>query len=134
MNEAGARLDYDWIVIGSGFGGSVSALRLAEKGYRVAVLECGRRFEDEDFAETTWNLRRYYWMPKLGLRGIFRMTVFKDVFIVSGCGVGGGSLGYANTLYRARPGLLRATRSGASWPTGSASWRPTTRPPSGCSA
>ena len=121
-------------MIGSGFGGSVSALRLAEKGYRVAVLECGRRYRDEDFAESTWNLRRYFWMPKIGLRGIFRMTVFKDVFIVSGSGVGGGSLGYANTLYRARPGLLHATRSGASWPTGSASSSPTTRPPSGCSA
>jgi cholesterol oxidase len=99
--------DFDWIVIGSGFGGSVSALRLAEKGYRVAILECGRRFEDEDFAESTWNFRRYYWMPKIGLRGIFRMTVFKDVFIVSGSGVGGGSLGYANTLYRARPAFFR---------------------------
>ena len=102
-----ADYDFDWIVIGSGFGGSVSALRLAEKGYRVAVLECGRRFEDEDFAESTWNFRRYYWMPKIGLRGIFRMTVFKDVFIVSGSGVGGGSLGYANTLYRARPAFFR---------------------------
>jgi cholesterol oxidase len=99
-------LDFDWIVIGSGFGGSVSALRLAEKGYRVGVLECGRRFEDEDFAESTWSLRRYYWMPKLGMRGIFRMTAFKDVFIVSGSGVGGGSLGYANTLYRARPAFF----------------------------
>jgi cholesterol oxidase len=95
--------DYDWLVIGSGFGGSVSALRLAEKGYRVGVLECGRRYRDEDFAKSAWNLRRYFWMPRLGLRGIFRMTVFKDVFIVSGSGVGGGSLGYANTLYRARP-------------------------------
>lgn len=95
--------DYDWLVIGSGFGGSVAALRLAEKGYRVAMLECGRRFEDEDFAESTWNLRRYLWMPKLGLRGVMRMTPFKDVLVVSGSGVGGGSLGYANTLYRARP-------------------------------
>jgi cholesterol oxidase len=102
-----ARLDYDWIVIGSGFGGSVAALRLAEKGYRVAVLECGRRYRDEDFAKSTWNFRRYYWMPRIGLRGIFRMTVFKDVFIVSGSGVGGGSLGYANTLYRARPAFFR---------------------------
>jgi cholesterol oxidase len=106
------RLDYDWIVIGSGFGGSVAALRLAEKGYRVAVLECGRRYRDEDFAESTWNLRRYYWMPKIGLRGIFRMTVFKDVFIVSGSGVGGGSLGYANTLYRARPAFFRDSQWG----------------------
>ena len=97
---------YDWIVVGSGFGGSVSALRLAEKGYRVAILECGRRFEDEDFAESTWQLGRYYWMPKIGLRGILRLAVFKDVFIVSGCGVGGGSLGYANTLYRARPAFF----------------------------
>jgi cholesterol oxidase len=99
--------DFDWLVIGSGFGGSVSALRLAEKGYRVGILECGRRYADEDFAESVWNLRRYFWMPKLGLRGIFRMTVFKDVFIVSGSGVGGGSLGYANTLYRARPAFFR---------------------------
>jgi cholesterol oxidase len=99
--------DYDWIVVGSGFGGSVAALRLAEKGYRVGVLECGRRFEDSDFAESSWNLRRYFWAPFLGLRGIFRMTLFKDVFIASGCGVGGGSLGYANTLYRARPAFYR---------------------------
>jgi cholesterol oxidase len=104
--------DFDWIVIGSGFGGSVSALRLAEKGYRVAILECGRRYRDEDFAESTWNLRRYDWMPKLGLRGIFRMTAFKDVFIVSGSGVGGGSLGYANTLYRARPAFFQDNQWG----------------------
>jgi cholesterol oxidase len=95
--------DYDWLVIGSGFGGSVSALRLAEKGYRVGVVECGRRYRDREFAGSAWNLRRYLWMPRLGMRGIFRMTLFKDAFIVSGCGVGGGSLGYANTLYRARP-------------------------------
>jgi cholesterol oxidase len=95
--------DLDWLVIGSGFGGSSSALRLAEKGYRVGVLECGRRFRDEDFAETTWQASRYYWMPKLGLKGVLRLTLFKDVFVASGCGVGGGSLGYANTLYRARP-------------------------------
>jgi cholesterol oxidase len=93
--------DYDWIVIGSGFGGSVSALRLAEKGYRVAVLECGRRFEDHEYAKTTWDLRRYLWAPRLGCKGILRMTVFRDIAILSGSGVGGGSLGYANTLYRA---------------------------------
>jgi cholesterol oxidase len=95
--------EYDWLVIGSGFGGSTSALRLAEKGYRVAVLECGRRFADEDFAKTTWDAAKYYWMPKLGMKGIFRLTLFRDIFVASGCGVGGGSLGYANTLYRARP-------------------------------
>jgi cholesterol oxidase len=99
--------DYDWIVVGSGFGGSVSALRLAEKGYKVAVLECGRRFGDEDFAKSAWNLRRYFWSPRLGLRGIFRLTAFKDVLIASGNGVGGGSLGYANTLYRPRPAFFR---------------------------
>jgi len=100
--------DYDWLVIGSGFGGSVSALRLAEKGYSVAVLECGSRFRDEDFAESTVrHPRRYFWAPKLGMRGVLRMTFFKDVFVVSGSGVGGGSLGYANTLYRARPAFFR---------------------------
>ncbi|CAN5222239.1 GMC family oxidoreductase [soil metagenome] len=100
-------LDYDWIVIGSGFGGSVAALRLAEKGYRVLVLEAGRRFEDSDFAESTWNLRRFLWMPKLGMRGIQRITVFKDIAILSGAGVGGGSLVYANTLYRAPERFFR---------------------------
>jgi cholesterol oxidase len=99
--------DVDWIVVGSGFGGSVSALRLAEKGYSVAVLECGRRFNDEDFAESTLRQpRRYFWAPRLGMRGVLRMTLFKDVFVVSGSGVGGGSLGYANTLYRARPAFF----------------------------
>ena len=95
--------DYDWLVVGSGFGGSVSAWRLTEKGYRVGVLESGRRFADSEFPRSTWDLRRYFFAPRLGLRGIFRLSLFKDVTIVSGAGVGGGSLGYANTLYRARP-------------------------------
>ena len=107
-------MDFDWIVVGSGFGGSVSALRLAEKGYRVAVLECGRRFRDEDFARSTWDLRRFLWAPALGLRGILRMTVFRDVFIASGSGVGGGSLVYANTLYRAKPAFFAHPQ----WPAG----------------
>jgi cholesterol oxidase len=99
--------DYDWIVVGSGFGGAVSALRLAEKGYSVAILECGSRFTDDDFAESTLREpRRYFFAPKLGMRGVLRMTFFKDVFVVSGSGVGGGSLGYANTLYRARPSFF----------------------------
>ncbi|MDQ3759126.1 MAG: GMC family oxidoreductase [Actinomycetota bacterium] len=98
--------EYDWIVVGSGFGGSVSALRLAEKGYSVGVIECGRRYEDSDFAKSTWRLNRYYWLPRLGMRGIFRLSIFKDILIVSGSGVGGGSLGYANTLYRARPAFF----------------------------
>jgi cholesterol oxidase len=91
--------DYDWLVVGSGFGGSVSALRLAGKGYRVGVLECGRRFADDEFPRSTFDARRYWWLPRLGMRGIFRLSFFKDVTVVSGCGVGGGSLGYANTLY-----------------------------------
>src|ERR671935_2614120 len=94
-------LDFDWVVVGSGFGGSVAALRLAEKGYRVAVLECGRRFEDGDFPKRTRNLRRFVWAPRLGMRGILRISFFKDVTVLSGAGVGGGSLVYANTLYRA---------------------------------
>ena len=95
-------MDYDWLIVGSGFGGSISALRLSEKGYKVGVIEAGRRFEDEDFAESTWQLSRFLWAPLIGLRGIFRLTPFKDVFIASGAGVGGGSIVYANTLYRAK--------------------------------
>ena len=94
-------MDFDWLVIGSGFGGSVSALRLAQKGYRVGVLECGRRFADDELPKSTWDLRRYWYLPRLGMKGIFRLTIFRDVAIASGSGVGGGSLGYANTLYRA---------------------------------
>jgi cholesterol oxidase len=95
----GPDFDFDWLVIGSGFGGSVSALRLSEKGYSVGVLECGRRFADDELPSSTADLRRYFWRPFLGMKGIFRLTTFKDVSVVSGCGVGGGSLGYANTLY-----------------------------------
>ncbi|MBA2347241.1 MAG: GMC family oxidoreductase [Solirubrobacterales bacterium] len=95
--------DYDWMIIGSGFGGSTSALRLSEKGYSVGVLESGKRFGDEDFPSSTWDLKRYFFLPKFGLRGIFRLSTFKDVAIASGAGVGGGSLGYANTLYRPLP-------------------------------
>jgi cholesterol oxidase len=115
--------DFDWIVVGSGFGGSVAALRLAEKGYRVGVLEAGRRFADEDFCETTWQLSRYYWLPVFGLRGILRLSLFKDIVVVSGCGVGGGSLGYANTLYRARPRFYADPR----W-AGLADWEAELRP------
>ena len=91
--------DYDVVVIGSGFGGSVSALRLTEKGYKVAVLEAGPRYRDEDFAKTSWNLRKFVWFPPLGMYGIQRVNVLKDSLILSGAGVGGGSLVYANTLY-----------------------------------
>ncbi|BCJ40725.1 cholesterol oxidase [Actinoplanes ianthinogenes] len=91
--------DYDVLVIGSGFGGSVTALRLTEKGYRVGVLEAGRRFTDDQFATTSWRLRDYVYAPALGCYGILRLTLLKNVLIMSGAGVGGGSLGYANTLY-----------------------------------
>jgi cholesterol oxidase len=89
---------WDFVIIGSGFGGSVSALRLVEKGYRVLVLEKGRRLGPDDFPKTNWDLRRWMWMPKLGMRGLFKMTFFPHVTVVSGVGVGGGSLVYANTL------------------------------------
>jgi cholesterol oxidase len=103
MEREGGGHDFDWIVVGSGFGGSVSAHRLTEKGYRVAVIESGKRYGDHDFPRSTWDVRRYFFAPRLGLHGIFRLSIFKDVTIVSGAGVGGGSLGYANTLYRPRP-------------------------------
>lgn len=91
--------DYDVLVIGSGFGGSVSALRLTEKGYRVGVVEAGRRFADDEFAATSWRARQYLWAPFLGCFGIQRLTLLKDTLIMAGAGVGGGSLVYANTLY-----------------------------------
>jgi cholesterol oxidase len=92
--------DYDVVIVGSGFGGSVSALRLAEKGYRVGVLEAGRRFTPETLPKTSWDLRNFLWAPRLGLRGIQRITLLKDIVVLSAAGVGGGSLVYANTLYQ----------------------------------
>lgn len=91
--------DYDVLVIGSGFGGSVSALRLTEKGYRVGVLEAGQRFTDADFAKTSWDLHKFLWAPQLGMYGIQRIHLLRNVMILAGAGVGGGSLNYANTLY-----------------------------------
>ncbi|OBJ70573.1 GMC family oxidoreductase [Mycobacterium sp. 1274756.6] len=92
-------MDYDVAVIGSGFGGSVAALRLTEKGYRVGVFEAGRRFEDDELPKTNWQVRKFFWAPKLGCTGIQRIHMLPDVLVLAGAGVGGGSLVYANTLY-----------------------------------
>lgn len=97
-----AALDFDWLVIGSGFGGSVSALRLAEKGYRVGVIERGRRYRDEDLPKSAWQARKFTWAPALGLRGIMRHTLFRHVFSSTQTGVGGGSLVYGGVLFRAQ--------------------------------
>lgn len=95
--------DHDVIVIGSGFGGSVSALRLVEKGYDVGVLEAGARYEDQGFAKNSWDKSRFLYAPSLGWYGIQRISALRDVIILSGAGVGGGSLVYANTLYEPLP-------------------------------
>ena len=92
--------NFDVAVIGSGFGGSVAALRLSEKGYKVLVIESGARFEDKDFAKNSFDLKKFLFFPKLGLKGIQRIDLLKNVLVMSGAGVGGGSLVYANTLYR----------------------------------
>ena len=92
-------MDYDVLVIGSGFGGSVGALRLTEKGYKVGVLEAGKRWDDVTLPTTSWHLRRFLWFPRLGLRGIQRLTLLNDVMALSGAGVGGGSLVWGNVAY-----------------------------------
>jgi cholesterol oxidase len=91
-------LGYDYVIIGSGFGGAVSALRLSEKGYKVLVIEKGKWYKENDFPKTNWNLKKWMWLPKLGFHGIFKMTFLNHVTALSGVGVGGGSLTYANTL------------------------------------
>lgn len=100
--------EFDFVVVGSGFGGSVSALRLAEKGYSVAVLEAGRHFEDHEFARTNWDLPRFLWLPALGWLGIQKLTLLRDLLILSGAGVGGGSLVYANTLLEPADGFYQS--------------------------
>ncbi|WP_116451286.1 FAD-dependent oxidoreductase [Blastococcus litoris] len=97
----------DVVVVGSGFGGSTAALRLTEKGYRVTVLEAGRRFADDELPKTSWDLRRYVWAPQLGCYGVQRIHLLPDVLVMAGAGVGGGSLNYANTLYKPPPTFFR---------------------------
>jgi cholesterol oxidase len=100
MPDNARQHDFDFIVIGSGFGGSVSALRLTEKGYRVAVMEMGRRWTPENLPPSSWYLHRWFWEPALALRGFFRMRYFRHVTILHGCAVGGGSITYACTMLR----------------------------------
>ncbi|MEW6196371.1 MAG: GMC oxidoreductase [Bacteroidota bacterium] len=97
-NTKANNFDYDYIIIGSGFGGSVAALRLSEKGYKVLVLEKGKWFTSKDFPGTNWNLKRWLWIPLFRFFGFFKITFYRHVGILSGVGVGGGSLVYANTL------------------------------------
>lgn len=110
--------DFDFIVIGSGFGGSVAAHRLTDKGYRVAVMEMGRRWTPENLPRTNWNLRRWIWRPQVGLRGFFNITPFRHVVIMHGCAVGGGSITYANTSIRPKD----AVWENGSW-AGLADWK-----------
>ena len=100
MPEDARHYDLDFIIVGSGFGGSVSALRLAEKGYSVAVMEMGRRWTPENLPHTSWSVNRWFWQPSLALRGFFSMRFFRHVTILHGCAVGGGSITYACTLLR----------------------------------
>ena len=93
-------LDYDYAIIGSGFGGSVAALRLSQKGYRVAVIEAGRRWRAEDFPDSAWDNRKFLWAPKLGCYGMQRIALMRHAMVIGGAGVGGGSLIYGNTLIR----------------------------------
>src|SRR3972149_8907493 len=99
---------YDFVVVGSGFGGSVSALRLTQKGYRVLVIERGRRFRDEEFPHTNWDIRKYLWLPIARCFGILEISLFRDLLVLHGSGVGGGSLGYSNVLVEPGEGLYEA--------------------------
>ena len=118
MTHCSNQFDFDFIVVGSGFGGSVSALRLIEKGYRVAVMEMGRRWRPQDFPHTSWSIHRWFWRPKLALRGFFNMRFFRHATIFHGCAVGGGSITFAGTLLTP-PAKVWET---GSW-TGLADWK-----------
>src|ERR1022692_2194810 len=131
-----SRRDFDFIVIGSGFGGSVTAHRLTEKGYRVAVMEMGRRWTPDNLPSTNWLIWRWFWRPRLALRGFFNMEYFKHVVILHGCAVGGGSITYANTMLVPQNSVWdNGSWAGlADWPTGKARCRAITKRPYGRSA
>ena len=124
--------DYDVVVIGSGFGGSVSALRLVEKGYHVAVLEAGARFDDAGFAKTSWDTKRFLFAPKLGWYGIQRISALRHVIILSGAGVAAAAWSM-QTRCTSRCPRSTPIGSGPTSPTGKTSSRRTTTRPSGCS-
>jgi cholesterol oxidase len=97
-NDLQEDLIYDYLIIGSGFGGAVCAMRLTEKGYKVLVLEKGKRFREQDFAKSNWQFWKYVWMPLARSFGILEIPLLKGMMVLHGAGVGGGSLGYANSL------------------------------------
>jgi cholesterol oxidase len=122
---------YDFVIIGSGFGGSVSAMRLTEKGYSVLVLERGKRYRDQDFAASNWNVFKYLWAPALRCFGILQISPFRNVFVLHGSGVGGGSLGYANVLMQPGPKYFMPL-SGTTWWIGAPPCRAIMIPPAAC--
>ena len=107
---------YDFVIIGSGFGGAVSALRLSEKGYKVLVIEKGKEYKTEDFPETNWNLPKWLWLPPFRLFGFFKITFLRHIGILSGVGVGGGSLVYANSLPRPKAAFYHCRKKNNRWP------------------